>query len=89
MRSQKQRKRLQLQTAAVYRLLGSGYFAGPEAVCADIDPSYGSVLLNFYSLDIGVPLSPCMTVGVGYVVSGNLTLSADLALSGHFRTSLW
>ena len=83
------RKRLQLETAAVYRLLSSGNFTGSEAVCADVDPLYGSVILNFYSLDIGVPLSSRVTVGVGYVVAGNLTLSADLALSGHFRTSLW
>ena len=57
-------------------------------MCADVDPFNSSVLLNSYSLDVSVPLSPCMTIGVGYVISGNLTLSADLALSGHFMTSL-
>jgi hypothetical protein len=29
-----------------------------------------------------------MTIGVGYVVSGYLTLAADLALLGHFDSSL-
>ena len=57
-------------------------------MCADIDPFNGSVLLNSYSLDVSIPLSSGMTIGVGYVVTGNLTLSADLALSGHFMTSL-
>ena len=52
-------------------------------MCADIDPFNGSVLLNSYSLDVSIPLSSGMTIGVGYVVTGNLTLSADLALSGH------
>ena len=57
-------------------------------MCADVDPFNSSVLLNSYSLDVSVPLSSCMTIGVGNVISGNLTLSADLALSGHFMTSL-
>ncbi len=62
-------------------MLCSGNFSGFDAACADVDPSGSSVLFHSYSLDIGVPLSPCMTIGVGYVVSGNLALATDLALS--------
>ena len=65
-------------------MLCSGNFSGFDAACADVDPSGRSVLFHSYSLDIGVPLSPGMTIGVGYVVSGYLTLAADLTLLGHF-----
>ena len=52
-------------------------------MCADVHPSGSSVLFNSYSLYVRVPLSSRMTIGVGYVVSGYLTLAADLALLGH------
>ena len=72
-------------TAAVFALfkLCSGNFSGLDASCADVDPSGRSVLFHSYSLYVCIPLSSCMTIGVGYVVSGYLTLAADLALLGH------
>ena len=50
---------------------------------AYVHPSGSSVLFHSYSLYVSIPLSSCMTIGVGYVVSGYLTLAADLALLGH------
>ena len=65
-------------------MLCSGNFSGFDAACADVDPSGRSVLFHSYSLYVCIPLSSCMTIGVGYVVSGYLTLAADLTLLGHF-----
>ena len=62
-------------------LYGAVYFAGSETTCANLGSSDHSAVVDPDGLDIRVPLSSRMSVRVGYVVSGNLSLSANLALS--------
>jgi hypothetical protein len=52
-----------------------------EASGADVLLDGNSVFFDSDSLDISIPLSSGMAIGVGNVVSGNLTLTTDLALS--------
>ena len=66
----------------------SVYFSGSDASCAYIDSGNSAVFFNFYRLNIGIPLSSGMTVGVGNVVSGNLTLTADCTLLRHVNDLL-
>ena len=58
-----------------------GLNAAIEAARADVYSASGAVLFDFNGLDVCIPLSSCMTIGVGYVVTGYLTLAADFALS--------
>jgi hypothetical protein len=61
--------------------LGSGDFAGTDAARADVLSDDGAVFLDSDTLNVGIPLSSGVSVGVGNVVAGYLTLAADLALS--------
>ena len=54
--------------------------AGADAAGANVLSGHSTIFLDSYSLDIGVKLSLGMAVGVGNVVSGYLTLTADLTL---------
>ena len=66
----------------LFNLDGTVYFIGSDASCAYIRFSDSPVgFFHSYCLNIRVPLSSCMSVGVGYRVSRYLSLTADLALS--------
>ena len=65
-------------------LQSSGDFAGADAAGADVLSDNGAVLLDSDALDVGVPLSSGVSVGVGNVVAGYLALAANIALLGHF-----
>ena len=62
-------------------LHSSGYFSGSDASCAYVLSGNGSVFFNLYGLNVCVPLSSGMTIGVGNVVSGNLALTTNIAFS--------
>ena len=64
-------------------LHSSGYFSGSDASCAYILSGNSAVFFNLDGLDVGIPLSSGMTVGVGNVVSGYLTLTANITLLRH------
>ena len=55
--------------------------AGADASGANVLSGYCAVFLNSYGLDVGIKLSFGMTVGVGNIVSGYLTLTTDLTFS--------
>lgn len=61
----------------------SGNFTGSDASCAYVLSGYGTVFFNLNRLNVGVPLSSGVTIGVGYSVTGYLTLTANFAFSGH------
>jgi hypothetical protein len=62
---------------------GTVYFAGSQALCANLGFSDSSVIIDPDGLDISIPLSSRMSVRVGYIVSGNLTFSANFTFSRH------
>ena len=62
-------------------LHGAVYFAGSETTCANFRSSDDTVLFDSDRLDVRIPLSSRVSVGVGYVISGNLSLTANLAPS--------
>ena len=65
----------------LYPLHRAGNFSGSDASGANVLLDDGAVFLDSDGLNICVPLSSGMTIGVGYVVTGNLALATDLALS--------
>jgi len=65
----------------VFPLDGTVYFAGSDASCAYFCFSDCTVIVDSYSLNVRIPLSSSVSVGMGYVVSGNLALSTNFALS--------
>jgi hypothetical protein len=70
-------------------LQSSRNFAGADAAGADVLSDDRAVFFHSYALDVGVPLSSGVSVGVGNVVAGNLTLAADLTFSGHVLNLLY
>ena len=64
---------------------GTIHFARSEAAGADIRFPYSAVIVDFYSLDIGIPLSFCMDIGVRNSVSRCLALAAYFTFPGHLR----
>ena len=61
---------------------GTVYFVGFETFCANVGSSHCSVVIYYsYCLDVSVPFSLCVSVGMGNSISGHLSLTADLALS--------
>ena len=61
----------------------SANLTGSDASGAYVHSGNGAVLLNLYALNVSIPLSSGMSVGVGNVVSGNLTLTANCAFLRH------
>ena len=62
---------------------GTVDLARSEAACAYGSLSYSAVIIDPYGLDISVPFSFCMDVGVRNSISRCLTLAAYFAFSGH------
>ena len=62
---------------------GTVDLARSEAACAYGSLSYSAVIVDPYGLDIGVPFSLCMDVGVRNSISRCLTLAAYFTFSGH------
>ena len=62
---------------------GTVDLARSEAACAYGSLSYSAVIIDPYGLDISVPFSLCMDVGVRNCVSRCLTLAAYFTFSGH------
>ena len=62
---------------------GSFDLAGSHASCADFCSSDCTVVHDTYRLDIRIPLSLAVSVGMADLVAGHLSLSADFTLSGH------
>ena len=66
----------------------SGWFNhSPRADTTGTNPSFShpaGVSNHAHSLEVGEPASSCLVMGVGNVVSGNGTFSADLTYLGHF-----
>ncbi len=48
-----------------------------------------AVVVDPDSLDIRIPLTLGVSVGVGYVVAGHLSFTANLTLSGHLQHLLF
>ena len=65
-------------------LQSSRDFAGADAAGADVLSDDRAVFLDSHALDVSVPLSSGVSVGVGNVVAGYLALAANIALLGHF-----
>ena len=74
-----------LKTIILNMLLSDGtvYLARSEAACAYGSLSDSAVIVDPYGLDIGVPFSFCMDVGVRNSISRCLTLAAYFTFSGH------
>jgi hypothetical protein len=64
---------------APFVLNGSTNLIGANASCANFPLQDRTVFINFNSLDVGVPFSLGMPIGVAHVVSGSLAFSAHLA----------
>jgi hypothetical protein len=62
---------------------GTVDLARSEAACAYGSLSYSAVIIDPYGLDISVPFSFCMDVGVRNSISRCLTLAAYFTFSGH------
>jgi hypothetical protein len=62
---------------------GTVDLARSEAACAYGSLSYSAVIIDPYGLDISVPFSLCMDVGVRNSISRCLTLAAYFTFSGH------
>lgn len=65
------------------KLDGTVDLAGSQALCTNLGSPYSSVVVDSDCLNVCIPLSSCMSVRVGYIVAGNLTLSANFTFSGH------
>lgn len=61
------------------RLKRSGNLVGADASRAYVLSGNGSIFIHFDGLNVSVPFSSCMPVGVGYIVSGNLSLTTNFA----------
>ena len=62
---------------------GTVYLARSEAACAYGSFSDSAVIVDPYGLDVGVPFSFCMDIGVRNSIYRCLTLAAYFAFSGH------
>ena len=62
---------------------GTVDLARSEAACAYGSFSDSAVIVDPYGLDVGVPFSLCMDVGVRNSISRCLTLAAYFTFSGH------
>lgn len=58
-------------------------FVASYASCAYVFSGNCSVFYNSYSLNVSIPFSSCMSVGMGNVISGNLTFTTYFTLSWH------
>ena len=68
----------------ILKLDGTVHFIWFYTFCAHVSFSYCAVFLSdSYSLDISIPFSSGMSVGVGYSVTWYLSLTANFALSWH------
>ena len=65
------------------KLDGTVDLAGSHALRANIGSSDRTVIIDSDRLDVGIPLSSRMSIRMGYLISGNLTLSANFTLSEH------
>ena len=52
-----------------------------DASCAYVRSSYCTIVVDSYSLNVCIPLSSAVSVGMGYCVTGNLSLSANFTFS--------
>lgn len=64
-------------------LVGTGYLARSKATCAYVGLSDRTVFFNSNRLDIRIPFSSGMSVGVRNSVSRSLTFSANFTFPGH------
>ena len=62
---------------------GTGDLAGSQACCANVRFPNGSVIVDPDRLNVRVPFSSGMDIRMGNLVSADLTLPANLALSRH------
>jgi hypothetical protein len=63
------------------RLYSLGYFAGPDAPCADILSDNTALLNNPDSPDVGAPYPACLLVGMADIMSELNSLPAYIAFS--------
>ena len=68
---------------------GTVDLARSEAAGTNVSFPYSAVIIDPYGLDIGVPFSLCMDVGVRNSVSRCLTLAAYFTFSGHLPHLLY
>ena len=68
---------------------GTVDLARSEAACAYGSFSDSAVIVDPYGLDIGVPFSLCMDIGVRNSISRCLTLAAYFTFSGHLPHLLY
>ena len=71
------------------KLNGTVNLAGSKAASADVGFSYAAVVFDSYGLDISVPFSPGMSVGVRNSVSRSLSFTANLTFPGHMPHLLY
>ena len=64
-----------------FGLDGAVYFTGSETTRANLGSSNFTVFFDSDVLNIRIPLSSRMSVGMRNVISGNLSFTANLALS--------
>lgn len=62
---------------------GPGYFTGTDASRAYVFSGDGAIFNYSNRLDVGVPFSSGMSIGMAHVVSRNLALATNLAFSRH------
>ena len=80
----KQKRKKPARSRFLFLILhSSGNFTGSDASCAYVLSGDSTVFFNLYRLNVSVPLSSGVTVGVGYCVTGYLTLTTNFAFSGH------
>ena len=63
------------------KLDGTADLVRSDASCAYVSSSYCTIVVDSYSLDVCIPLSSAVSVGMGYCVTRNLTLSAYFTFS--------
>lgn len=71
-----------LSVSHLQQLNDPGDFSGTDAPSAHALASHGSAFVDFDWLDIGIPLSSRMPVGVGNVVARCGALSTNITFSG-------
>lgn len=77
----KQKTRSRRALLSVSNLDGTVDLVRSDASCANVCSSYCTVVVDSYSLNVGIPLSSSVSVRMGYTVSRNLSLSANLTFS--------
>ena len=74
-------KKTRLLRAFSRKLDGTGDLVGSDASCAYISSSNCTIVIDSDSLNVCIPLSSCVSVGMRNSVTGNLTFSANFTFS--------